>query len=157
MEGFARLPVEIRNIIKKKIVQAEEESFIEWWWTVVSLASEFNGEESPLRACFLIGFLKLAINDPFAEVCLSKRYKRWFQWAQIYGFRDEMCSRWWNKCHFNENNFIEFFCRSDSDVIVIKNGVIMNEDYMKRKREEMYDRIMKNFVYLDRVVIENDI
>ena len=33
----------------------------------------------------------------------------------------------------------------------------MNEDYMKRKREEMYDRIMKNFVYLDRVVIENDI
>ena len=68
-----------------------------------------------------------------------------------------MCSRWWNKCHFNENNFIEFFCRSDSDVIVIKNGVIMNEDYMKRKREEMYDRIMKNFVYLDRVVIENDI
>ena len=70
MEGFARLPVEIRNIIKKKIVQAEEESFIEWWWTVVSLASEFNGEESPLRACFLIGSLKLAINDPFAEVCL---------------------------------------------------------------------------------------
>ena len=64
--------------------------------------------------------------------------------------------RWWHKCHFSENTFMGLGCRSDSDVYVWKNFVICAEEYMRRKRDNMYERVMKNFVYMDRAVIECD-